>query len=55
MIPVVMKKEFVKGIIPDGLPYIAADDFGSPKALANHLRQLAKDKANYTKLDTSYI
>lgn len=52
MVPVVLKKSIYKDILPPG-SYIAADDFTSPRELAQYLTRLANNETAY--LRYSYL
>lgn len=48
LIPIVLKKSIYRHFLPDG-SYIAADDFSSPKALADYLSIVEKNITEYMK------
>ncbi|CAG9531463.1 unnamed protein product [Cercopithifilaria johnstoni] len=46
MVPVVLKKSIYEGVLPPG-SFIAADDFTSPRELADYLKYLSNNKTAY--------
>ncbi|VDN53674.1 unnamed protein product [Dracunculus medinensis] len=53
LIPIVLKKSIYRHFLPDG-SYIAADDFSSPKALADYLSIVEKNITEYMKIGNNF-